>query len=65
MEHMGNKVNRPVTYKLYPSRAQLAALERLHHLHRTLYNAALEERIEAYCLARVSIAMQAAIMPGQ
>jgi hypothetical protein len=27
---------------------QLAALERLHHLHRRLYNAALEERIEAY-----------------
>jgi putative transposase len=55
MEHMENEVNRRVTYKLYPSRAQLAVLERLHHLHRTLYNAALEERIEAYRMARVSI----------
>ena len=44
-----------MTYKLYPSRAQLAALERLHHLHRLLYNAALEERIEAYRMARASI----------
>jgi putative transposase len=55
VEHMGNKVNRRVTYKLYPSRAQLAALKRLHHLHRVLYNAALEERIEAYRMAGVSI----------
>jgi putative transposase len=52
---MGNEVNRRVTYKLYPSRAQLAALERLHDLHRMLYNAALEERIQAYRMARVSI----------
>ena len=52
---MANEVNRRVTYKLYPSRAQLAALERLHRLHRMLYNAALEERIEAYRMARVSI----------
>ena len=52
---MANEVNRRVTYKLYPSRAQLAALERLHHLHRMLYNAALEERIAAYRMARVSI----------
>ena len=52
---MGNKVNRRVTYKLYSSRAQMAALERLHHLHRVLYNAALEERIEAYRMARISI----------
>ena len=52
---MGNEVNRRVTYKLYPSRAHLAALERLHHLHRVLYNAALEERIEATRMARISI----------
>ena len=32
----------------------MAALERLHHLHRVLYNAALEERIEAYRTARIS-----------
>ena len=52
---MRNKVNRSVTYKLSPSRAQLTALELPHHLHRTLYNAALEKRIEAYRMARVSI----------
>ena len=45
---MGNEVNRRVTYKLYPSRTQLAALARVHHLHRMLYNAAREERIEAW-----------------
>jgi len=52
---MGNKVNRRVTYKLYPSRAKSAALERLHHLHRMLDNATLEARIEAYRMAGVSI----------
>ena len=45
---MAGAVNRRVTFKLYPSRAQLVALERLHDLHRRLYNAALEERIEAW-----------------
>lgn len=40
--------NRRVTYKLYPSRAQAEALERVRELHRQLYNAALEERIDAY-----------------
>lgn len=52
---MTNKVNRRVTYKLYPSKVQVAALDRLHYLHRLLYNAALEERIEAYRKAKVSI----------
>jgi putative transposase len=41
-------VNRRVTYKLYPSPAQTAALERMCALHQKLYNAALEERIDAY-----------------
>ena len=45
---MAGAVNRRVTFKLYPSRAQLVALERLHDLHRMLYNAALQERIEAW-----------------
>lgn len=53
---MTSKVNRRVTYKLYPSEAQTVALERLHDLHRMLYNSALEERIEAYRMAGVSIA---------
>ena len=44
---MTRTVNRRVTYKLYPSEAQTVALERLHDQHRMLYNAALEERIEA------------------
>src|SRR5262245_17530786 len=52
---MSGEVNRCVTFKLYPSRVQLAALERLHDLHRMLYNAALEERIEAYRKAGKSI----------
>jgi putative transposase len=56
MEQMGNEVSRRVAYKLYPSRAQPAALERLHHLHpRAAKTPVLEERIEAYHLARVSI----------
>lgn len=48
-------VNRRVTFKLYPSRAQAEAMERLTELHCMLYNAALEERIEAYRKAGVSI----------
>ncbi|PWC40145.1 RNA-guided endonuclease TnpB family protein [Azospirillum sp. TSO35-2] len=47
--------NRRVRYKLYPSARQAVALERLCDLHRALYNAALEERIEAYRKAGVSI----------
>lgn len=42
----GNK--RRATYKLYPSGVQAAALEQQCDLHRQLYNAALEERIDAY-----------------
>lgn len=55
LERMTNKVNRRVTFKLYPSGAQIEALERLTDLHRMLYNAALEERIEAYRKAGKSI----------
>lgn len=39
---------RRVTYKLYPSSQQIAALEEMCRLHRNLYNAALEERISAW-----------------
>ena len=45
-------VHRRVTYKLYPSPDQAAALERACDMHRSLYNAALEERIEAWRKAR-------------
>ena len=48
-------VNRRVTYKLYPTAAQAAALERMTDLHRALYNAALEERIDAWRKAGKSI----------
>ena len=48
-------VHRRVTYKLYPSPSQAAALERVCDLHRSLYNAALEERIVAYRKAKRSI----------
>src|SRR3954464_11709991 len=47
--------HRRVTYKLYPSAAQAAALERLCDLHRGLYNAALQERRDAWRLARRSV----------
>jgi len=48
-------VNRRITYKLYPTATQAAALERLCDLHRTLYNAALQERIGAYRKSGLSI----------
>ena len=48
-------VHRRVTYKLYPSPAQAAEMERRRGLHRALYNAALQERIDAYRLAGKSI----------
>lgn len=52
---MVDPVNRRVTYKLYPSLAQRVALERVCALHQQLYNAALEERIDAYRKAGKSI----------
>lgn len=57
---MAEPVNRRVTYKLYPSRAQTVALGRACALHQQLYNAALEERIDAYrkCGKSISFADQ-------
>ena len=43
------------TYRLYPNRQQTLALAGLLELHRELYNAALEERREAWRRARVSL----------
>jgi len=40
--------SRKVTYKLYPNAAQTARLEAWTRLHCELYNAALQERIDAY-----------------
>jgi len=42
-------------YKLLPSRAQHRALERILEAQRLLYNAALQERVEAWCKAKHSI----------
>ena len=44
-----------MTFKLYPNDAQLARLDGWVRLHAELYNAALQERIEAYRKAGVSI----------
>ncbi len=46
IEHTTHK--KAFVYRLYPTRAQEAALERLLDLTRELYNAALEERREAW-----------------
>ena len=52
-------VNRRVTYKLYPSATQAAEMERVCDMHRILYNAALQERIDAYRLSNTSISFAA------
>lgn len=39
---------RKVTYKIYPSRNQLVALRETMRLHQQIYNACLEQRIDAY-----------------
>ncbi|MBA1305886.1 RNA-guided endonuclease InsQ/TnpB family protein [Stutzerimonas stutzeri] len=46
---------RKVTFKLYPSSSQLQRLDGWVRLHAELYNAALQERIEAYRKAGISI----------
>jgi putative transposase len=48
-------VHRRVTYKLYPSAAQAAEMARVCDLHRALYNAALQERSDAWRLSKTSI----------
>src|SRR4051794_23481919 len=48
-------VHRRVAYRLYPSPAQAAGMERACELHRGLYNAALQERADAWRLARKSV----------
>lgn len=52
-------VHRRITMKLYPSATQVEAMERVCDLHRALYNAALQERIDAWRLNRVSISFAA------
>lgn len=50
-----NAVHRRVTMQLYPSSTQAAEMERVCDLHRALYNAALQERVDAWRLSRVSV----------
>ena len=57
-------VNRRVTYKLYPTAAQQRELWQCHKLHCDLYNAARQERIDAYRLARKTISFQQADVVG-
>ncbi len=49
---------RKITYRLYPSRSQAAALAALLRSHQQLYNAALEQRIDAYRRRGVSLSYQ-------
>lgn len=49
------KIDRRVTFRMYPTRTQEAKLDEMSELHRLLYNAALEHRITAYRKAGVSI----------
>lgn len=48
-------VKRRVTYKLYPSASQTALLLEHLRLHQQLYNAALQQRIEAWSRQRKSL----------
>ena len=48
-------VNRKITYRLYPTHQQEAALLEMKRRHQQLYNAALEERIKAYRMCGVSV----------
>lgn len=49
---------RKATYKLYPTPKQAEALLQLLHKHKDLWNAALEERIDAWRKARKSISYE-------
>jgi putative transposase len=48
-------VNRNYAYRLYPNRRQAQLLDRVLEIHRQLYNAALQERRDAWRMCRVSL----------
>src|SRR2546425_10181557 len=48
-------VNRRITYRLYPTPAQAAALQAQREAHRCLYNAALEQRRVAWKRQRTTL----------
>jgi putative transposase len=49
------KINRKVTYRLYPSHRQCNQMAETLRLHQKLYNAALEQRIDAFQRCRISL----------
>lgn len=51
----GKQMIRSFKYRLYPNEKQRRALDRILEVHRQLYNAALQERREAWKRCRVSI----------
>jgi putative transposase len=50
-----NNSTRNILYRIYPSKKQTQKLSQWLELHRELYNATLQERIEAYKMQRESI----------
>ena len=48
-------IKRKVTYRLYPSEKQKNQMIEVLRLHQRLYNAALEQRIEAYSRRGISV----------
>jgi putative transposase len=48
-------LRRRINYKMYPNAGQKLALDQVVDSHRELYNAALEERIDAYRKHKISI----------
>lgn len=48
-------VKRKVTYRLYPSRRQQNQMHETLRLHQKLYNAALEQRIDAFSRCNISL----------
>ena len=50
--------NRKVTYKLYPAASQDAGMMALLHQHKNLWNAALQERIDAWQKSKTSISYE-------
>lgn len=50
--------NRKATYRLYPNKTQAQQLERLLWVHKELWNAALQERIDAWAKAKKSISYE-------
>jgi putative transposase len=57
-------VRKAFTYRLYPNRAQAAAMAAILESHRALYNAALEHRRTAYQMHRVTVTFGPSSVPN-